>query len=186
MPEIRKRIIESAGDLFADRSYPNVSTKQIAERADVNESTVLRRFGSKEGVGRAVARSLTDWYATETTPESIRNLDLETITKFVVMRNADHLTKRWVRIYLSLWQYFPDELSYETPTQRHKYFIEKVAECQRSGRVVPGRPEDIAAALLYALYGFFITQALGLNTTHSAGLDYVNILTEIWLRGITP
>lgn len=53
----RQRIIEAADALFAIGSYDEVGLQAVAERAGVTEKTVLRKFGSKERLAIAVARS---------------------------------------------------------------------------------------------------------------------------------
>lgn len=51
------RIIAAAAELFAERGYAGTSTRAIAERAEVNEVTLFRRFGNKQGVLRALGMS---------------------------------------------------------------------------------------------------------------------------------
>jgi AcrR family transcriptional regulator len=49
-------IVGAARELFAESAYDQVSLPAIAARAGVTVQTVLRRFGSKEGLFAAVAR----------------------------------------------------------------------------------------------------------------------------------
>lgn len=49
------RIVGAMQALFAERPYPEITVAAIAERAEVTAQTVLRRFGSKEGVLVAAA-----------------------------------------------------------------------------------------------------------------------------------
>jgi AcrR family transcriptional regulator len=44
------RVLDVALDLFTDRPFEDVSIDEVAERAGVTKRTVLRRFGSKEGL----------------------------------------------------------------------------------------------------------------------------------------
>lgn len=48
------RILTAASDLFAQRGYKATTTRAIAEAAGVNEVTLFRRFGSKQGILRAL------------------------------------------------------------------------------------------------------------------------------------
>lgn len=52
----RKRIVQAALELFAIQGVTETTTRQIAERADVNEVTLFRNFGSKHGLLLAVIR----------------------------------------------------------------------------------------------------------------------------------
>ena len=53
-PSSRKRIVGSALSLFAEQGITAATTKQIAEKAEVNEVTLFRQFGSKQGLLLAV------------------------------------------------------------------------------------------------------------------------------------
>jgi AcrR family transcriptional regulator len=50
----RQRLIQSARQLFASQGITETTTKQIAELAEVNEVTLFRQFGSKNGLLLAV------------------------------------------------------------------------------------------------------------------------------------
>ena len=53
-----RRILDAARALFLDRWYDQVTLEQVAEDAGVSKQTVLRRFGSKEGLFAAVVDEL--------------------------------------------------------------------------------------------------------------------------------
>lgn len=44
------RIIEAGMAIFSEKGYRTATTREIAARADVNEVTIFRHFGSKEGL----------------------------------------------------------------------------------------------------------------------------------------
>ena len=44
------KIIEATIDLVGELGYKGMTTRQIAERAGVDEVTLFRRFGSKESL----------------------------------------------------------------------------------------------------------------------------------------
>ncbi len=49
-----ENILHAAKDLFAQKGFSNISTKQIANKAGVNEVTLFRHFGTKAGLYEAV------------------------------------------------------------------------------------------------------------------------------------
>ena len=53
-----RRILDAARALFLDHWYDQVTLEQVAEDAGVSKQTVLRRFGSKEGLFAAVVDEL--------------------------------------------------------------------------------------------------------------------------------
>ncbi|MBE9167287.1 TetR family transcriptional regulator [Pleurocapsales cyanobacterium LEGE 06147] len=50
----RTRLIDAALELFATKGVTETTTKEVAERAQVNEVTIFRHFGSKHGLLLAV------------------------------------------------------------------------------------------------------------------------------------
>ncbi|WP_436664160.1 TetR/AcrR family transcriptional regulator [Alicyclobacillus acidoterrestris] len=50
----RERIMEAALSMFSEKGYEGSSTRDIAERAGVNEITLFRHFGNKENLFREV------------------------------------------------------------------------------------------------------------------------------------
>jgi AcrR family transcriptional regulator len=53
--ETGRRILEATIELHRERFFDQVSLEDIAERAEVTVQTVIRRFGSKEGLIEAAA-----------------------------------------------------------------------------------------------------------------------------------
>lgn len=55
----RRRILDAAMGLFAERFYDEVTLDEVARRAGVTAQTVIRHFGSKEGLVDAGIADLT-------------------------------------------------------------------------------------------------------------------------------
>ncbi len=58
MESAKERILAAAFALFAERGFDGTTTRSIAERAEVNEVTIFRTFGSKKDLFRQVAREM--------------------------------------------------------------------------------------------------------------------------------
>ena len=56
----RDRVLDAALELFVEFGYKGTTTREIARRARVNEVTVFRQFGTKQGLFRAVVLRETD------------------------------------------------------------------------------------------------------------------------------
>lgn len=52
--ETGRRILQATGDLWRELPFDEITLQAIADRAEVSVQTVLRRYGSKEGVVEAV------------------------------------------------------------------------------------------------------------------------------------
>ena len=69
--DTKNRILDAALDLFSEKGYEASTTKEIAERAVVNEVTLFRHFGSKENIFVQLVERETN------IREDIQHLDLE-------------------------------------------------------------------------------------------------------------
>jgi AcrR family transcriptional regulator len=56
----RDRVLDAALELFVELGYKGTTTRAIAARARVNEVTVFRQFGTKQGLFHAVVLRETD------------------------------------------------------------------------------------------------------------------------------
>ena len=66
-PQTRRRILEAAAEVFAERGYSGASMRDIAERLGITKAALYYHFASKEdlldGLVEPVMRSLTDFAA---------------------------------------------------------------------------------------------------------------------------
>src|SRR4051794_8983708 len=51
---LSRQMVDAAFELWLERSYDEITLQQVADRAGVSLSTVLRRFRSKEGLIEAI------------------------------------------------------------------------------------------------------------------------------------
>lgn len=58
---VSEQLLDAAYDVLLERSYDELTLQEVADRAGSSMSTLLRRFGSKEGLLEALMRS--DRYA---------------------------------------------------------------------------------------------------------------------------
>lgn len=89
----RGRILEAAYRLFSERGIDSTTTREIAGAAEVNEVTIFRHFGTKEGlVGAIIDQFLQDQAAVRLTGLRLSGdlaADLEMIVRAILALHAD-------------------------------------------------------------------------------------------------
>jgi AcrR family transcriptional regulator len=68
--ETENRLLEAAGEIFAQYGYRAATVRQICEKAGANIAAVNYHFGDKEGLYLAVLRSVPNAYAEKYPPRS--------------------------------------------------------------------------------------------------------------------
>src|SRR5690242_6664520 len=70
--DTRRRILETALDIFAAEGYEGASTRLLAERAGVNLPAIQYYFGSKEGLYRAVVEHIVQRNEAQMAPLAVK------------------------------------------------------------------------------------------------------------------
>lgn len=70
--DTRRRILETALEIFAAEGYEGTSTRLLAERAGVNLPAIQYYFGSKEGLFRAVIEHIIEHTEAHMAPLAVR------------------------------------------------------------------------------------------------------------------
>ncbi|MFE7353082.1 TetR/AcrR family transcriptional regulator [Streptomyces sp. NPDC057543] len=92
----RRRLLEAARDLFADRGYEETTVRGIAERAGVNQALLFRYFGSKKGLLTQVIAQGGLEQLRATPPEEL----FETALRSMLTHSADEVGDRSLEVYL--------------------------------------------------------------------------------------
>ncbi|MER5499384.1 TetR family transcriptional regulator [Streptomyces sp. NPDC002561] len=92
----RRRLLEAARDLFAERGYEATTVRGIAERAGVNQALLFRYFGSKQGLlTEVVARGGLEQLRATPSEELF-----ETALRSILTRSAGGAEDRSLEVYL--------------------------------------------------------------------------------------
>lgn len=77
-----ERVMDAAIALWRDQPYDQMTLQEIADRAGVSLSTVMRRFGSKDGLAEAVLRS--DRVGTQSHRDAVEEGDVAGAVRMIV------------------------------------------------------------------------------------------------------
>ncbi|MFB6818986.1 TetR/AcrR family transcriptional regulator [Streptomyces sp. NPDC056347] len=92
----RRRLLEAARDLFAERGYEGTTVRSIAARAGVNQALLFRYFGSKRGLLTEVVALGGLEQLRATPPEEL----FETALRSMLTRGVEEAEDRSLEVYL--------------------------------------------------------------------------------------
>lgn len=187
------KIIAAATELFAARGYTCVSTKDIAERADVNEATLFRRFGNKREIfSNCLNRQIEQATATDYLEHVMSGNDFEHDFRALAHAIDATFSRTYIRMLLSFGIELPgrDVGRWVTATLKPWYapITRRIAREQASGRIRKGRVEVQVRSLVLALFGHAVAR-FTLTETYARLVKMrdgdVDHYFDIWLRGVS-
>lgn len=92
----RRRLLDAARDLFAERGYEGATVREIAERAGANQALLFRYFGSKQGLLTEVVAQGGLEQLRATPPEEL----FETALRSMLTSSASGSADRSLEVYL--------------------------------------------------------------------------------------
>ncbi len=107
--DVREQLLEAALKVFADAGFRGATTRRIAQEAGVNEVTLFRQFGSKEGlILEAVIRAVERLQDEDVLPQT--PLDPESELLAWTQRHFDFLRQhsRLIKAAMAETQTHPD------------------------------------------------------------------------------
>lgn len=156
----KDRIIEATVELVNEKGYKGATTKEIAERAGVNEVTLFRHFGNKKGIVEAVIQKYGSIDLLENTFEEKVIWEVEKDLKMIVREHQFLLEQKKTVILLSLKEAgeFPelDALTKHIPQnyiEILKSYFEKMIEKEKIKKV---DPTTVATNFVLINFGYFL------------------------------
>jgi AcrR family transcriptional regulator len=158
--DTRQRILLAAAQVFAEKGYARATTRVLADAAGVNEVTLFRHFGSKQGLFSAIVET----YAAPAVKTTIAaqltgdyRQDLLTMGANVLhilleRRNA-------VRLMLCEAEHFPEvrQAMAQNPRQLRHMLGGYLRQQMAQGRVRPLHPEAAAQAFWGMFFAYTIS-----------------------------
>jgi AcrR family transcriptional regulator len=188
----KKRILDTAADLFSKRGYGAVGVREIASTADVNISMISYYFGGKVGILKTIIEDFFNDYLntiqsnyddTKSPEENIRK-----IFKAIVLL----LRERTAYCKVGFFE-MPNDVPEITEMKAEK--IKTIAIIATNMLTNLGIKDDgfkrasmLGPAILSMLFSHFLIKPVIHNLTHLEFNDeyydeYTNLLTELFLTG---
>lgn len=190
MDKTSERIVDATMELILECGYPAATTKDIAERAGVNECTVFRKFGEKKDI---VVRGmeLPRWHpnVTETSFSDI-SFDLRADLTMFMENYMREVTPEFVKLSVGLRS--PQIHPYTAPLimDTPRIFLDAVKKYLRDmralGKVADKDVDRIAEALLSATFGYiFLVASFGDDLVGKDKESYIASTVDALTGGIS-
>ena len=189
----REQILDIATPLFARRGYQGTTTKQIAERARINEALIFRHFATKDELYWAVIqRKIEDGGPREQLRQRLK-LCVEDVELFTLLA-ADMLEKRAKDQTLSRLLLFS---GLENHTLSNRFFSTYIADYydvlagfikDRIDRGDFRKMDPVLAARSFlgmVIYHSWVQELFGGKRYQKFDVQHVSrTMAEIWLKGM--
>jgi AcrR family transcriptional regulator len=191
----RQQIIDTATEMFARQGYRGTTTRQIAERARVNEAIIFRHFASKEDLYWAViehkcseghGRQLVAARLASGAP--MEDVFAGIALDFLHLRERDATLSRLL-LFSAL----------ENHRLSHRFFTTHIAEVYEAlaeyirEQIEAGRFRKVDPLLAargfwgMVIYHFLVQELFGGKHSHPIDAEEASrTLANIWLRGMLP
>lgn len=167
-PHVKHLILQSARESFQQNGYSNTRTKDIADRADVDEKVIFRHFGSKASlfeaaVVEAVATFLNDHIASWQTYFEQDHDDVRAPTAAFIAGLYDvlHANRGLMQAYLAAAAF--DSHSEGFTNQSHDLLgqvLQPLDELSARERVIAGFGEMNITVTIRATFGMLLSLAV--------------------------
>ncbi len=186
------KVLDAASVLFAERGYSGTTTRAIAEAAGVNEVTLFRTFGTKQGILRAIGERIAAAQAgrvvARLVPANVRTVLRDLARQEVANGIADGgLVTRLAFEAGSVPEVA--EVFAGGPQANLQGLTDFLAEAQRLGELRDDVSARTVAEAFFALTSSFVITrtVLGGADARPGDLDHtVNDLFELFWRGAAP
>lgn len=185
--ETQKKIIDATMNLVMERGYSSTTTKDIAQRAGINECTIFRKFKGKKEIVLS-AMQMQEWNPGLTEDQFTYVGDLEQDLISFAEIYMEKVTPRMVKVSLGLrtpelYPYTAEGIL-KVPQTFKKVLIHYFNEMKEI--IVGTEYESMAMMFLSMSFGFvFLDASFGRKLTALEKKEYINNSVRIFVKGIT-
>lgn len=184
-----ERIIDAALQLISEKGYTAATTKAIAELAGVNEVTIFRHFGNKQGILKAIVDQFSYNPVLQKAMRENTTWDLETDLLNFSLKYFDYMMsiKDFVMIGFKESIQFPEinEEIANVPLLIKHELIQYFNEMHKKGKIREVNFEAAALSLIAINFGHFVSRArLGTIVSDIPTEELIQTSVAIFSRGL--
>ena len=189
MDKTSKKIIDAMMEIILERGYTGATTKDIAERAGINECTIFRKFKEKKEI--VLAGMELPQYRPNITPQTFADIkwDIESDLKMFMENYMKEVTPQFVRLSIGLrspqiyQQTAP--LIMDIPQTFLKALTDYLSQMKEMGKIKNVDCDTVAATVLSATFGFtFLSASFGRELFDIEKSKYIEATVKSIVGGI--
>ena len=189
MDKTSKKIIDTMMEIILERGYTGATTKDIAEKAGVNECTIFRKFKEKKEI--VIAGMELPQYRPNITSETFADIkwDIESDLKMFMENYMKEVTPQFVRLSIGLRspQIYPQTapLIMDIPQTFLHSLTDYLCEMKKRGKIKDIDCDAVAASILSATFGFtFLSASFGNDLFDLERVKYIDSTVKSIIGGI--
>ena len=193
----QRQILAAALDLFSEKGYEEVSTREIAERAGVAEGTLFHNFGNKNGILDAIMQPIVQNILPtrlNTLDQAVLAGDNTTLENFVVALVRDRVAfveRNQASLAVILSQFFNNAadraavLSMVSPTILAQA-NQAMDHLKTAGELVDWPNSMILQLVFSTLGGYVVERVLYPKTDRVTSAEATRYLSDFLVNGLSP
>jgi AcrR family transcriptional regulator len=184
--ETRTRILIAAREVFERNGTRGTTTREVAERAGVNEATLFRHFGSKAALLAAMREHACELEAFREIVSTLTGTDVHADLTTIAHSAVENMQRQRNLLCISLVEDVADPAATDSPEWRvpaqvrallADYFAQRVGE----GRLT-GDPDFLACAFMGILFQYVVARKLW--SSYVMDRTTIDRLVEVFLNGV--
>ena len=182
--ETRAKILAAARELFECNGTRGTTTREVAERAGVNEATLFRHFGSKRALLAAMREQACDVEALQAALAALSGGDIRADLRTLAYHSVEHIAGKRAMLCVSLAEDAAgtnDLPEWRGPSEIVAGLTAYFARCVEAG-TLRGDPRFLARYFLGMLFSYVIARKLW--DSHTPDRGAIDALVDVFLNGV--
>lgn len=187
--DTRERILHAAVRLIREKGYKATTTLAIAREAGVNEVTIFRHFGNKQGIVEAAFERAKNGVSLRDKVEGKLIGELEADLHVLAHTYMNMLEQNRDAVVISFRESFPflEQRLSTIPLEIRGVMCDYLTRMQEQGHVRVAHIESTAMQFLFQLFGYFVMlERYGVGLTHVTPDEFIAHVVPTFARGLRP
>lgn len=184
--ETRNRILAAARAVYEHNGTRGTTTREVADRAGVNEATLFRHFGSKAALLAAMREHACDLETFREVVAALSGDDLRTDLITLAHSAVENMHRQRNLLCVSLVEEAADPTAYDAPEWRVPSQVRLLLADYFARRVDDGRlagdPEFLACTFMGIMFQYVVARKLW--NSHVIDRTTVDRLVDVFLNGV--